>query len=161
MQMIIYPLKYMASNMTKYATANCSICNKARTICSMRVGRTRIDLDDAAGGHAAVDFCVPDASALSDEDEAAGFCAGARYWARICARWTIKASYSRAMRRRNSRTMTRQMTPMQEPANIPRDLMCQLLARKPVSSVSLFWLYSMGLYRMSENRTGIDSVPVP
>lgn len=150
MQIMIYPLKYIASNMTKYATANWSICNKARTICSMRVGRTRIDLEEAAGGYvalaAAVDFCVPDASVLSDEDEAAGFCAGVRYRARICARWTIKASYSRAMRRKNSRAMTRQMTPMQEPANMPRDLMCQLLERKPISFVSLFWLYRMGLY---------------
>lgn len=133
--------------------------------CSIRFGRTRIGLDDAAGGHVAppvaVDFCIPDASALSDEDKAAEFCAGVRYWARICARWTIKASYSRAMRRKNSRAMTRQMTPMQEPANMPRDLMCQLLARKPVPFVSLFWLNMYGLVWISEIRTSIDSVPIP
>lgn len=38
-QMMIYPLKYIASNMMKYATANWSMCNTARTNCSKNVGR--------------------------------------------------------------------------------------------------------------------------
>lgn len=38
-QMIMYPLKYIASNMMKYATANCSMCSSARISCSMSVGR--------------------------------------------------------------------------------------------------------------------------
>lgn len=42
-QIIMYPLKYIASNITKYATANCSMCSSARITCSMRLGRTRKD----------------------------------------------------------------------------------------------------------------------
>lgn len=38
-QMMIYPLKYMASNMIMYATANCAICSKERTVCSTSDGR--------------------------------------------------------------------------------------------------------------------------
>lgn len=38
-QMIIYPLKYIASNMMKYATANWNRCKVARTNCSTSVGR--------------------------------------------------------------------------------------------------------------------------
>lgn len=155
-QMMMYPLKYIASSMTKYATANCSICSSARMSCSKRLGRTRTacdrELSTAAGvvplvavAVAMVVFCVPDCSLslpvplplpspltmpLSDDGD--GTCSGGvRHWAFIWARWTMKASYSRATRRRNSRMMTRQMTPMQEPANMPRDRMCQLLATKP------------------------------
>jgi hypothetical protein len=32
-QIMIYPLKYIASNMTKYATANWSMCKNARITC--------------------------------------------------------------------------------------------------------------------------------
>ena len=38
-QMIMYPLKYIASNMMKYATANWNRCKVARTNCSTSVGR--------------------------------------------------------------------------------------------------------------------------
>lgn len=41
-QIMMCPLKYMANNMTKYATANCSICRRARTSCSISVGRTGV-----------------------------------------------------------------------------------------------------------------------
>lgn len=37
--MIMYPLKYIASNMMKYATANWNRCKVARTNCSTSVGR--------------------------------------------------------------------------------------------------------------------------
>ena len=36
---MIYPLKYIASSITKYATANSAMCNSARTSCWARVGR--------------------------------------------------------------------------------------------------------------------------
>jgi hypothetical protein len=32
MQMMMYPLKYMANNITKYATANCNMCSVAERI---------------------------------------------------------------------------------------------------------------------------------
>lgn len=49
------------------------------------------------------------------------------------ARRRIKASYSLPTRRRNSRHKTRQMVPMQDPANMPCEVMCQELERKPGS----------------------------
>lgn len=38
-QIMIYPLKYMASSMMMYATANCTMCNRERTECSTSDGR--------------------------------------------------------------------------------------------------------------------------
>lgn len=57
---------------------------------------------------------------------------GERNLARNRALFTINASYSRPTRRRNSRISTRQITPIHEPANIPREVMCHDLVRKPV-----------------------------
>ena len=38
-QIIMYPLKYIANNMMIYATANCAICINDRTVCSTSDGR--------------------------------------------------------------------------------------------------------------------------
>lgn len=37
-QMIMYPLKYIANNIMKYATANCNMCKVALTICCTSCG---------------------------------------------------------------------------------------------------------------------------
>lgn len=39
MQMMMYPLKYIASSMMMYATANWSMCKSARITCSIGEGR--------------------------------------------------------------------------------------------------------------------------
>ena len=54
-----------------------------------------------------------------------------RYCLRCRARRMINASYSLPKRRRNSRHNTRQITPMQDPANMPREVMCHDLEMKP------------------------------
>lgn len=160
-QMIIYPLKYIASNMMKYATANCSICSAARMSCSMSVGRIIPLPFSVCGcgwvvmGVAAVfvswfwfwDCCCWSKADVEFEfdDEGEDFPPaptpfpapvvgeGERNFARNLALFTINASYSRPTRRRNSRMSTRQITPIHEPANIPREVMCHDLARKPVA----------------------------
>lgn len=147
MQMIIYPLKYIASSMTKYATANCIVCNAARTTCSTKVGRISGGGAAAATGgdaFAAVGDAIACVSGSSFEvlvslPGAPGLllfwvttdCGTDRYCRLRRDRRRMKASYSRPTRRRNSRQRTSEMTPMQEPPNMPWEVMCHPLEMKP------------------------------
>src|ERR1700679_2193456 len=51
---------------------------------------------------------------------------------------TRNRSYSLTDRRKNSSSRTRQMTPMQEPANMPGEVMCHEEERKQASMVYQF-----------------------
>lgn len=124
--------------MIKYATANCNICMRARISCSTRVGRTGTSAAGQLGafpaeGCADEEAFVPVATSSASEAAAGveGWDCTVRYWALRRARRRMKASYSRPTRRRNSRQITRRMTPMQEPANMPLEVMCHCLERKP------------------------------
>lgn len=72
-QIMIYPLKYIASNIMKYATANWSMCNVARTNCSKNVGRIGPVFPIGAMGGMMFAFafgveCFASALVSSDED---------------------------------------------------------------------------------------------
>lgn len=170
-QMIMYPLKYIANNITKYATANCTMCSRARTVCSIGEGRNLSCSEHDRNGTGEVfvfafvfvwevvygvllavlslllfsllsgrqqdagsaEVVVPAAAAAAAGEEAEEvFESESRYLARILALRTMNESYSRPRRRRNSRLMTSRMTPMQEPANMPLEVMCQEEERKPI-----------------------------
>lgn len=106
----------MASSMTKYAMVNWMVCRRARVICCKAVGRKCISVTFFGQ----LSFSEPLAVTK-----------GVRV---ACSRLypcERKRSYSFAKRRKNSRSITSRMTPMQEPANIPRDVICHDLARKP------------------------------
>lgn len=161
--------------MIKYATANCSMCSRARTSCSVGLGRM-VGGGVVAGGGAVAVFVDTvglwplggDVGAEEDERHGAGAGDEAvvdasvgdrdRYWCRSLARRMMNASYSRPMRRRNSRISTRQMTPMQEPANSLVEVMCQVEERKPFSCL-------VGVKREGDivggGSTGVNGVPVP
>lgn len=102
----------MANSITKYATANCNICNNARTACCKTLGRKRW-AGTTGVAVVAVRFLLP--SALLADD--AMVLEPAVRFLRCCA--TMKRSYSLPARRRNSKMTTRRITPMQEPAKAP------------------------------------------
>lgn len=102
-------------SITKYATANWHICNKALTICWKTVG-----LNSKGGIFTAKAWSVSIAAIFD-----------------LCC-LNKRRSYSLPSRRRNSRRMTRRTTPIQDPANIPLEVMCHDLAMKQVSTVFQF-----------------------
>lgn len=72
---------------------------------------------------------------------------------RVCCA-SIKRSYSLPILRRHSRARTRKITPMQDPANIPLDVICHEFDRKPSVQCQLliYWksnlavMLQLGLY---------------
>lgn len=126
--------------MTKYAIANVIMCSSARTDCWIRVGRKRIVNVDGittfvvvSGEQQFVLFSsefgvvVVVANFVAVVDS---FCDdGGMMFCLNCCR--MYRSYSLDRRRRNSRHMTRRMTPIQEPANMPWEVMRHDLEMKP------------------------------
>lgn len=146
------------------------MCSKARIACWITLGRnfcSRLALDTMPSA-----FDAPFSEVLPVVDaggEALLTCSRTRY-----------RSYSLLARRRNSRTMTRRMTTMHEPANMPWEVMCQVLERKPsrqgVSISDRKFLYctvcTKKLGRRKNGRnvlthssegplTGVNGIPVP
>ena len=124
----------MASNIIKYATANCSIWIKARRNCAGNSCTTPGFFGTAPVARlrtGAASLCACFEQSLLDPDVLSVFATVPAVFAFILR--IRYPSYSRWRRRRNSRLITRKITPMHEPANIPLEVICHELEMKPFS----------------------------
>jgi hypothetical protein len=125
--------KQCTHSMIKYATAKAAICNSALVACCKRDGlntpASELPFNNRLPMMPASLFPVSSVDALGEFADDTNL--------RWCS-FMIYRSYSFPERRRNSRRITSRITPMQDPANMPLEVMCQLRERKQESTVYQF-----------------------